>query len=236
MREIVLELKAERKSRFAAIAEQSHREINETTGVDITMNLTAVTDEVVLTLWQRVFGALPASLQSQVGLFALGGYGRGELNPASDLDLVAIVDGKIPDEIQAAWQKYETALWDCGFQVGASCRALSELATIIKDDFVTATAVLECRPLMARQEQTEAVYAMLEKWRNRHGRGFLAYKFKEMENRWSKDGVSIYMNEPEVKTHPGCLRDVQLLRNAAFAALGSRNPACLARVGYFCLS
>jgi [protein-PII] uridylyltransferase len=233
LREAVVGLKAYRKERFAAVADQMHAEMNEITGIDVTMQLTAITDEVVLTLWQRFAGELDASLREQVGLFALGGYGRGELNPASDLDLVAVVDGKIPEEIASMWKRFQTALWDSGFQVGASCRALGELAHIIKTDYVTATAVLECRPIDATESLTEAMYAMLERWRNRSGCGFLSYKFDEMDQRWSKTGVSVHMNEPEVKTHPGCLRDVQLLRNAAFAALGSRNLHALRELGTF---
>ena len=233
LREAVVGLKAYRKDRFGEVAQLVADEINEITGLDITMQLTAITDAVVLTLWRRFLKELPDTLRGQVGLFALGGYGRGELNPASDLDLVAIVDGKVPDAIMSMWKRFETSLWDAGFQVGASCRAMAELAGIIKEDFVTATAVLECRALEARPELTDSVYGMIDRWRNRTGRQFLAYKFKEMDERWAKAGVSIYMNEPEVKTHPGCLRDIQLLRNAAFAALGSRNLHALRELGTF---
>jgi [protein-PII] uridylyltransferase len=114
-------------------------------------------------------------------------------------------------------------MWDVKFIVGASMRALPELERTLEEDFVTATAVIEQRPLLAGDAVTAALRGCLAGFRKKRSTAFLKYKLEELAKRRTEAGVSLFRMEPNLKTNPGCLRDVQLLRNIGFIVSGSRN-------------
>ncbi|NDF04038.1 MAG: hypothetical protein EB068_02875, partial [Betaproteobacteria bacterium] len=101
-------------------------------------------DRVVLSLWPEA--SLPA-----LGLFAVGGYGRAELAPFSDVDVLVLAPETGTDQLSAEAQEalgcFLTALWDCGLDAGHSVRTLSECMTQASEDITVATALLEARQL-----------------------------------------------------------------------------------------
>lgn len=225
--ELVARIKALRTRELEAIARSQVEHINEITGVDVATSITAVTDALVRTLARRAFlraGATPAEYEQRIGLFAVGGYGRGEMNPCSDLDLLVLhADARQPDWVKAGNAELQTLLWDTGFQVGASMRSVGELEKILKEDFVTATAVIEQRRLDGAPAHGEALARVLETFRRRRLKEFLQFKVEELGKRRAQTGISLFLMEPNLKSNPGCLRDVQLLRNIAFMLSGGRN-------------
>ncbi len=229
----VTAIRALRVREFAELATWQRDHLGEITGQDVTTAISAFTDAVVCNLAQRAalkVGA-PADWSDQVGVLAVGGYGRGEMNPYSDLDLLILGAGA-----QApAWQvpfynEFQTLCWDTKFAVGASQRSAVELGRVIDEDFVTATAAIEWRPLLAGPVIQQAMNGLLETCRERRGTEFLKYKLMELADRRAKAGVSLFLMEPNLKTNPGGLRDVQLLRNFAFVVCGSRNLLTLAEL------
>lgn len=225
----VAALKAIRVRELAAIERHLVEHINETTGLDTVLTIAALTDAVVSALAVRAMQRVeaPADWREHVGFFAVGGYGRGEMNPNSDLDLLML--SRTPGIAWAAkgWSELQAMLWDVKFQVGASHRSVPELQRIIDDDFVTATAVIESRPVLAAPPLVEAMSQALARFRSRRGTTFLRYKLEELGKRREDAGASLFVMEPNIKSNPGCLRDVQLLRNIAFIACGSRNILAL---------
>ena len=197
----------------------------EATGGDVVTTLTAVTDAVVRMLVRRAMrrAGAPEGWAAEVGAFAVGGYGRGEMNPHSDLDLLLIARGAPPPWAAAAWRELETLCWDAKFQLGGSLRALPELEQLLRGDFVTATALIEQRPVLADPGLAAEVAAMLDAFRQRDGREFLRYKMGELDQRRDQAGFSLFLMEPNLKANPGGLRDVQLLRNLAFVRFGVRS-------------
>ncbi|TVR16275.1 MAG: hypothetical protein EA401_01640 [Planctomycetota bacterium] len=223
---VVQTVKALRRDEWQRLSARYLERINEITGFDMAVSLTSVVDALIATLVRRamVSAKAPEDWQDLAGVFALGGYGRGEFNPYSDLDLVVLSrDPQIPEWLRSANAELQTLLWDVGFQVGASMRSVSEFDSIISDDFVTATAALEHRPLLAGPDITIAVYDTLQRFRKRRSRQFLNYKLEELQQRRSNVGSSILLMEPNLKTSPGGLRDIQLLRNIAFMLFSSRS-------------
>lgn len=214
-----------RQRDLARIAKNQLDNINEVTGLDVATSITVLTDGLVRTL--VAFAAdrvqVPADWQERVGVFALGGYGRGELAPHSDIDLLVFHLGSRPDWLQRFNQELQTLLWDVGFQVGASMRAAPELERMLAEDMVTATAVLEQRLLVGSDAIEEELRGIRERFRKRRGRVFLRYKVEELRERQQKAGANLFTMEPNTKTNPGCLRDIQLLRNISFILFGSRN-------------
>ena len=151
--EAVAALKGLRSRESTALSRHLSEHINETTGMDVVLQISALTDAVVGSLAERAMlrAEAPADWREHVAIFAVGGYGRGEMNPHSDLDLLML--DRVPGLAWTtrAYSELQALLWDVKFQVGASHRSLPDLAGLIEDDFVTATAMVESRPLLAGQ-------------------------------------------------------------------------------------
>ena len=223
--EAIQALKAVRAREFTALHAHLVEHINETTGLDVVLTISAITDAIVRALTERAMqrAGAPTDWANHTGIFAIGGYGRGEMNPHSDLDLLMLDVKPGVGWADQAWAELNTLLWDVKFQVGASHRSAPELARITEEDFVTATAIIESRPVHAAAPLTGAMSEILARFRKKRGKEFLAYKLAELAKRREQAGASLFVMEPNLKSNPGCLRDVQLLRNMAFLACGSRN-------------
>ncbi len=223
--EVVAGVKALRLRELAAIARTQIEHSNELTGLDTALAISGMTDAVVRALAHRAFlrAGAPGDWYGQVGVFAIGGYGRGEMNPNSDLDLLVFALDRPCPWLDKGWAELQTLLWDVKFQVGASKRGAAELARIIDDDYVTATAVIEGRSILATQAVDARFLEMLARFRDRRSLPFLRFKLEELAKRREAAGASPFLMEPNLKSNPGCLRDVQLLRNLGFCVSGSRN-------------
>ncbi len=228
----VAALKVLKQTEFEAIAKHQLDHINEITGIDVVTQITAMIDGIVRELSRRAFlkvGA-PADWVNEVGVFAVGGYGRGEMNPRSDIDLLVLSTGKPAEWKDKGYAELQASLWDVKFQVGASHRHASELTRIVEEDFVTGTAIIESRPLLTAEPTDQAMQVVIDRFQSKRASPFLRYKIEELEKRRSQAGVSLFLMEPNLKSNPGGLRDVQLLRNIAFAIYGSRNLYVLAEL------
>ncbi len=202
-------------------------------GSAVAAELTATVDALVGALWRRCLARGDAdALGAHMGLFALGGYGRTELAPGSDLDLLILRLGRAApaDAVEIA-TGFQTLLWDCGFKVGAALRSRDELEAILRHDFVTGTALIEARRLAATGAQVEAVVELLEGLRRKRRRPFLRHKTAELAERRRNAGDSPFLLEPDCKNSPGCLRDVQFLHAAGFAIGGVRDLEPLRDIG-----
>lgn len=236
--EFVARIRELRNAGLAVIKTDQLAHLGELTGLDVSERITALTDAVVVALAQRAASkaGAPDGWTEQVGIIALGGYGRREMSPYSDLDLLVLADDRPvtgasrPAWLEPMWAELNTLLWDVKFQVGASQRGCSELVKIIDEDFVTATALIEQRPLLAGSALAAKVAQILERFRSRRAAAFLRFKLDELGRRRSQAGQSIFLMEPNLKSNPGCLRDVQLLRVMAFAACGARHLPALAEL------
>ncbi len=184
--------------------------------------------EVVDVLLRHVFTAADTFARREVGanptpltVLALGGYGRGELNPCSDVD-VMFLHGDSGEEVSPyALQVVRQVLyllWDIGFKVGHSTRSLDEAIAQANDDMRTKTALLEAR-FLAGDSDLERLFR--ERFRAEcvaeHEREYVEGRMQDQVARHAKFGNSVYMQEPHVKSGCGGLRDYQnLLWMAAF--------------------
>ncbi len=150
-------------------------------------------------------GAAPASLV----LVALGGYGRGELGPLSDLDLMVIYDGEMTAFVQRATQGLLYTLWDLGLTVGHSVRSLPDCVDMATTDFTSRTSMQEARYLVGDRRLFQRFRKVLSEnvYRKDFGQ-FLETALAERDQRYRKFGGSPYMGEPNVKESAGGLRDL----------------------------
>jgi [protein-PII] uridylyltransferase len=157
-------------------------------------------------------------LKARVALIAIGGYGRGELAPQSDLDVVLVFEGRNRDldEIaRAMWYP----VWDSRLKLGHAVRSLGDQLALAADDLDTATALLSSRRIAGDEELadrlgTEAV----TQWRRR-GRRWLDALQARTATRRAAAGEVAYLLEPDLKEGAGGLRDVHTLWWAAAADL-----------------
>ncbi|MFM1826708.1 MAG: hypothetical protein RLY67_89 [Pseudomonadota bacterium] len=168
-------------------------------------------DQIVVSLWAQA--AVPGA-----SLIAVGGYGRGELAPYSDIDLLILTDGKTTDEeLSGPVANFVSSLWDAGLDAGHSLRSIDECVEQARADLTVATALLESRALA---DPTRLHPALVNAWRTQIPVAtFVQGKLLEMRQRHSRFNDTPYSLEPNVKESPGGLRDLQVL-NWISAALG----------------
>jgi [protein-PII] uridylyltransferase len=179
-----------------------------------------------------------AGMPRGAALVAVGGYGRGELFPFSDVDVLVLLpaavgeqlegDGASPD-LRAKLESFITACWDIGLEIGSSVRTVAECVEEAQRDVTVLTSLLEARFLCGTRRLFDqfrgAVHEVLDP------AAFLRAKTLEMRQRHAKYEDTPYSLEPNCKESPGGLRDLQVLRWVAQAAGLGRNWGEMAAKG-----
>jgi [protein-PII] uridylyltransferase len=163
-------------------------------------------DQVLQHVWQQYF----ADDQS-LSLVAVGGYGRGELYPFSDVDLLILLDESLAGSPPIALSDFLTALWDTGLEIGQSVRTVKECRHQAETDIATATNLLESRLLFgsnALYDELQALTTNHKCWDTKH---FYQQKKQEQQQRHRKYYNSANNLEPNIKESPGGLRDIQVI-------------------------
>ncbi|HKZ74936.1 MAG TPA: [protein-PII] uridylyltransferase, partial [Steroidobacteraceae bacterium] len=165
---------------------------------------------VDLTL-REVWHAQLASRDAVWALVAVGGYGRGELHPASDVDLLLLVPAALDEGERGRVERLVAFLWDIGLEVGHSVRTVEECAEESASDVGTMTTLLEARVLAGSRALFQGMRAALAPERLWPVREFFEAKVREQADRHLKANDTAYNLEPNVKTGPGGLRDIQTI-------------------------
>ncbi len=165
-------------------------------------------DALLRALWRRRLAAAGARL----ALVAVGGYGRGELLPRSDVDLMILVPEEAPTE---AWREavegFWTLLWDLRLDVGHSVRTVAECVAEARRDITVATNLMEARVLAGDPALYRAMRAATGPDRVWSSDEFFAAKRREQEARHRRFHDTAYNLEPNIKEGPGGLRDIQMI-------------------------
>ncbi len=147
---------------------------------------------------------------SGAALVAVGGYGRGELFPQSDVDvLVLLPDGEALHNKSLA--SFVSALWDLGLTIGHSVRTPDECISLAATDITIMTTLLETRLLAGEEQLLHEVTQRLDSENVWPTAEFFAGKLDEQTSRHEKFGLTGYSLEPNVKSSPGGLRDIQVI-------------------------
>ncbi len=148
---------------------------------------------------------------SELALSALGGYGRKELAPWSDVDLLLLCGERARDEkVRALAGAFTTLLWDLKLTVGWSVRTAEESARAAEGDHTVRTALLDCRYVAGSEALYESLAGgVLRELLTQKADAFIADKRRELLARREKFGDSLYVLEPNVKLSEGGLRDLE---------------------------
>ena len=152
------------------------------------------------------------------GIFSVGGYGRGELHPYSDIDLLLLSKSNLSKSDQKKIELFISILWDLDFEVGHSVRTIEQARNQAREDLYTMTNMLEFRILFGNETLHKEYLKIIDTknlWRNK---SFIQAKIQEQIERHKSFNNTSYNLEPDIKSSPGGLRDIHtidwLIKNA----------------------
>jgi [protein-PII] uridylyltransferase len=149
---------------------------------------------------------------NDLALLAVGGYGRAELHPASDVDVLILHDGaELPTGAEEAVSQFITHLWDLGLDIGSSVRSLSDCVRLATEDITIATNIMESRTLVGDERLRRDMQRLTGPDRLWPGKAFFIAKRDEQIARHAKHNNTEYNLEPDLKNAPGGLRDIQTI-------------------------
>jgi len=148
---------------------------------------------------------------AHLALIAVGGYGRGELHPGSDVDILILLGEKEHAHLNEPLEQLLTFFWDIGLEIGHSVRTLDECIHEAENDITITTNLMESRLLDGPPSLFEAVREATGPNKIWPSDQFFAAKWEEQKQRHSKYGDTAYNLEPNIKEGPGGLRDIQMI-------------------------
>lgn len=200
---------------------------------ELIRSLSDQADRFILKLIQERLSALTPvaaqQIESQTAIVAIGGCGRREVAPHSDLDLLFLHDVSPPAHYATFVADVVRDIWDAGFKLGHSVRSIRDAVSMARQDVEFATSLVEIRPLWGNpilSRKLEKVY------KNRLIRGrlgtFIDLCTTARLAEFEPHGWSAQQLEPDIKNSPGGLRDLHLIRWVGYAKFGLRDPRELA--------
>ena len=174
-------------------------------------------DTLIRDAWAR---CMP--IDAGLALFAIGGYGRGELFPQSDIDLLVLANDDVQQAHRDALARFLALLWDAGLQASQAVRSPAQCVEAAADQTVL-TAMMEWRVLAADDAAQNALKSAISPDRVWPAGEFFRAKVQEQAQRHTRFGDTSDNLEPNLKDGPGGLRDIQTLRWMAQRLLGSGN-------------
>ena len=166
-----------------------------------------------------------------VTLAAVGGYGRGELHPHSDVDLLILVDGA-PESYQQQVEQLITLLWDVKLEVGHSVRTIEDCIAAATDDITVVTTLMESRLIRGDEQMLLNMRDAIAPNKMWPSPAFFEAKWSEQKGRHAKFADTEYNLEPNVKSSPGGLRDLQMIGWIALRHFGLSEPRALQEMGF----
>ena len=194
---------------------------------DLVYQRASFVDEILTQIWQQHI-----SVDTPVSLIAVGGYGRGELHPYSDIDVLILLDESISDTPPDSLSSFLTQLWDVGLEIGHSVRTIQECRQQAEDDITIATNLLEARLLCGHSALFESLQQLTVTNKTWDTRRFFELKRQEQLDRHQRYNDTANNLEPNIKESPGGLRDIQVVNWVAQQHFDVKNLEGLRQKGF----
>lgn len=186
-------------------------------GLETARAIAAIHDEIIMAIWDyatehEVRAANPTESE-RIALCAVGGYGRAEMAPFSDLDLLFLTnDKKMSAYVEQLTEFVLYMLWDLGLKVGHSVRTVDQSIKLAKEDQTILTALLDLRFIRGDALLASELYTRFRREITKgSGRAYIAGKLAERDDRHEREGNTRYVIEPNIKEGKGGLRDLHVL-------------------------
>jgi len=174
---------------------------------DLVRLRSAIIDLLLAHLWRQN----AAVLADTAALVAVGGYGRGELHPCSDVDIMILVADDLPRKVETMLSDFVAALWDVGLEIGHSVRNLAQCRAQSEEDITVVTTLIEARLIIGPAALFSAMQVAISTAEIWPSDQFFAAKRNEQRARHHRYDDTAYKLEPNVKGSPGGLRDIQMI-------------------------
>ena len=180
---------------------------NHPRGDRIASQLARGVDDII----KALYAAAPA-VSHDIAICAVGGFGRRELAPFSDIDLLFLHKRPADGELRALMDFMLYPLWDSGMKIGHGVHTPKSAHAFAKSDMIARTAYLDARLLCGSRKLFNEFHGAYERLRRGTKNQFVAAKLKEQDDRQTRADETRYLVEPDVKEGKGGLRDVQTIR------------------------
>jgi [protein-PII] uridylyltransferase len=227
-------LAAKQRLADAYLAVQRRHE-NGASGVEVSTLLTNVRDEVIVELFDAALADLgedgPRGLAHQVALVAHGGYGRRDVAPFSDVDIMMLHSPQVADRIGPLADRLLRDVFDAGLIMGHSVRTPDQACSLARDLPVICTSLMESRRLTGDRGLFEQFLRRFQRSVRGRMRALLTAIHDERQAERLRYGETVFLLEPNLKRSRGGLRDVQFVRWIGYARYGKGDPAELEGIG-----
>lgn len=209
-----------------------------TPGIQLCTRQTELLDSVVLEIFEGAlasFGAKMPEVRSQIALVPYGGYGRREMAPYSDVDLMLLHTPASLSLVTPLAQQLVRDVSDTGLKFGFSVRTVQDACQLSAQDGVVFCSLVDSRFLggsVRLYAQFARAFPRLARRRSAALLDLIQDARREECTKYGEAGETVYLLEPNIKRSPGGLRDLQMLRWVGFARYGEANPEHLQRLGH----
>src|SRR4051794_5821878 len=204
-------------------------------GIQVCTRLSNMLDRVVLDLYEAAIAELAPDenslLRKEIVLVAHGGYGRRDVAPFSDVDLMILHGFGAGEEVAALARRLLHDLFDVGLILGQSVRTINDACKMALKDATIFTSLAESRYLAGSEAMFERFQHKFRRTAHRHWRKLIGDIEEARQDERTQFGETVYLLEPNIKRSPGGLRDMQLLRWVGFARYGVADPNSLQLAG-----
>ncbi|WP_207061743.1 [protein-PII] uridylyltransferase [Motiliproteus sp. SC1-56] len=183
-------------------------------------------------LLQRAWAQYAWPEGDAVSLVAVGGYGRGELHPHSDIDLLILLKEDDPEQYRESIEGFITFLWDISLDVGSSVRTIAQCYEEARKDITIATNLIESRTLVGEERLRLTMYETVTADSAWSSKEFYKAKVAEQRERHHRTNDTEYNLEPNIKDSPGGLRDLQTVGWVAKRHFGATYVRDLVAYGF----
>ena len=180
-------------------------------GAECVASQTYLVDQIIKIIFENKVSLLNYSSKKTPSVIAVGGYGRGELFPYSDIDIMFLISDKKEKSEEIFIKEILYFLWDLGLKIGHSTRTTKETLNDVNDDIHFETAFLENRYISGNFKSYRILLEKFNIYKSKKISLFINKKLREQETRHLKHGGTKYILEPNIKEGKGALRDIHNL-------------------------